>query len=643
MFLRFQYFLFFFLCFANFSSAQHTDFSFEKLFEKYPDSFDSIVSNKEKYRLQILYTRIDRDQNNVPHLKTYSFDADKYYYYCASLIKFPGAVLSLEKINNLKQYQLNKNDSISIDSIYCDALNPENLMLTSKNPSIAQFIKEIFLVSNNKAFNPLYDFLGQKYFNDRLHNLGYTSALVSNRFSSCDTTENRRCNPVSFYERGSGRFKFQQPCVINETQPTYNGSLNLLVGNAYLGDGMLNKRPKDFSFLNYLPLQDFHSLLTKIIFPETQTSNQKLNLFQADYNYLHKCMGMFPRESSYPVYDSVNFPDHFMKYFIGLDSGNYQMPANIRVFNKVGQAYGFMTDCSYVLDTLNKVEFFLSCSMYLNEDGILNDGKYEYDQIGFPFFHNLFNAIYEEELLRPKKFAPIFAAVDFTDSSSFHETIVLPFIDTTQCAEEIEAKLCLLADSMWATKKYTFSNEGEITEKLFVKALSLALSCSKFSHSSFEKLQQKKILISFSEKKNFAAFSWNSKNCLLRYTDNSGAVFVKNTFSKDLPKLSYNKVFEVLNSQQPVFLLTAFTDEKLNRSEYIQAFALVNNQLEKLRIFKMEENLFSDILVESSNAESMIKFDKKHAVLSFPMMTISKGKTVTKTTKMKFDGKLFKN
>jgi hypothetical protein len=57
----------------------------------------------------------------------------------------------------------------------------------------------------------------------------------------------------------------------------------------------------------------------------------------------------------------------------------------------------------------------------------------------------------------------------------------------------------------------------------------------------------------------------------------------------------------------------------------------------------MEENLFSDILVESSNAESMIKFDKKHAVLSFPMMTISKGKTVTKTTKMKFDGKLFKN
>jgi hypothetical protein len=281
--------------------------------------------------------------------------------------------------------------------------------------------------------------------------------------------------------------------------------------------------------------------------------------------------------------------------------------------------------------------------MYLNEDGILNDGKYEYDQIGFPFFHNLFNAIYEEELLRPKKFAPIFAAVDFTDSSSFHETIVLPFIDTTQSAEDIEMKLCLLADSMWATKKYTFSNEDETIEKLFVKALSLALSCSKFSHSSFEKLQQKHILISFSERKNFAAFSWNSKNCLLRYTDNSGAVFVKNTFSKDLPKLSYNKVCEVLNSQQPVFLLTAFTDEKLNRSEYIQAFALVNNQLEKLRIFKMEENLFSDILVESSNAESMIKFDKKHAVLSFPMMTISKGKTVTKTTKMKFDGKLFKN
>jgi len=63
-----------------------------------------------------------------------------------------------------------------------------------------------------------------------------------------------------------------------------------------------------------------------------------------------------------------------------LDSGTYTMPDNIRIFNKVGQAYGFMTDCSYVVDTLNKVEFFLSCSMYLNADGILNDGIYEYDR-----------------------------------------------------------------------------------------------------------------------------------------------------------------------------------------------------------------------------------------------------------------------
>src|SRR5580698_9169003 len=53
------------------------------------------------------------------------------------------------------------------------------------------------------------------------------------------------------------------------------------------------------------------------------------------------------------------------------------LSANTRAFNKVGWAYGFMTDCSYIQDTLNKVEFFISCTMYLNNDEILNDEVYE--------------------------------------------------------------------------------------------------------------------------------------------------------------------------------------------------------------------------------------------------------------------------
>jgi hypothetical protein len=66
-------------------------------------------------------------------------------------------------------------------------------------------------------------------------------------------------------------------------------------------------------------------------------------------------MGMFPRECAYPVFDSLHYPDNYMKYFMNLDSGVHTMPDNIRIFDKVGQAYGFMTDTQLLL-VLNSFE-----------------------------------------------------------------------------------------------------------------------------------------------------------------------------------------------------------------------------------------------------------------------------------------------
>ena len=42
----------------------------------------------------------------------------------------------------------------------------------------AQMIKEMLIASNNHAFNPLYDFLTQAYFNKRAHELGLVNWVV---------------------------------------------------------------------------------------------------------------------------------------------------------------------------------------------------------------------------------------------------------------------------------------------------------------------------------------------------------------------------------------------------------------------------------------------------------------------------------
>jgi hypothetical protein len=61
------------------------------------------------------------------------------------------------------------------------------------------------------------------------------------------------------------------------------------------------------------------------------------------------------------------------------ESGKY------RTFSKIGISYGFVTESAYIVDFENKKDFLFSVSMYVNQDGVVNDGAYEYDKIARPF------------------------------------------------------------------------------------------------------------------------------------------------------------------------------------------------------------------------------------------------------------------
>jgi hypothetical protein len=630
------------------------DFSLEKLFAKYPESFDSIIAHKEDYRLQVLYTRIDRDASNIPHLTTYSYDADKYYYYCASMMKLPASALTLEKLNNLTKYRVTMLDSVGIDTIACSDLNPQSMMLGTPYSCLSQYIKEMLLVSNNNAFNPVYDFLGQYEFQERLHQLGYRSAVISNRYAGCDTIQNRYGDPVSLFDRETHRIKYAQPATVNTRRQFYEGDLSPLVGNGYLGGGALINQPKSFLFANYIKLSELHKLLTKIIFPETQLPSEKLNLTHNDYQYLYKCMGMFPRECAYPAFDSIRYPDNYMKYFMGLDSNTYTMPSNIRIFNKVGQAYGFMTDCSYVVDTLNKVEFFLSCAMYLNADGILNDGKYEYDQTGFPFFHNLFNAVYDEELMRHKQFLPKLHLPDFTDTLLV-KPVVKPIwlkIDSTQDMSKIEATLVCLADSMWQDRKLYINYDNPTADEIFYRNLMIALRLPSSATYPFDALRQRNISIITSDDKKLRVFSWDKDSpydnyALMQFMDSNKVQLKRsNDFNEvSTPKLTYKKIYQLKEKSTPIYLLIGETSAASGGSGYLQAFGEKAGQPVRLKIFKenpANDMLYDAILVEKKTGKETITYDSKHKTLSYPVIIKSGRKIKTQTHKLRFDGTIFK-
>lgn len=388
----------------------------QQILRTLPEGMDTLLRQSEKYHIQIVYTQIDRDAQNKPHFQTYSFGDSTQYFNPASTVKMPAAFLALEKINQLGIIGLDKYSPLRIDAarppqspVYADS------SAANKLPSIAHYIKKIFLVSDNDAFNRLYEFLGQRYLNQQLRSKGYTRTRIVHRLAlpGFDTVANQYTNPVSF-SKPDGSPLYYQGEVFSKAEPTelHLGSQTLGIGH-YTPDEQLVRRPFDFSYRNFIALRDLHDMLQAVLFPEAVPPSRRFDLRSADYDFLYRTMSTLPGESDYPAYDSKEFYDSYVKFFLYGDQTT-PMPDSIRIFNKVGTSYGFLTDVAYIADFENKVEFMLAATIYVNEDGIINDNKYEYDQIGMPFLTQLGRAVYHYELQRPVRRKPDLSRFNFT-------------------------------------------------------------------------------------------------------------------------------------------------------------------------------------------------------------------------------------
>lgn len=117
-------------------------------------------------------------------------------------------------------------------------------------------------------------------------------------------------------------------------------------------------------------------------------------------------MSQQPTETSYPAYDSTEFHTNYVKYLLGGADEAVQLPPGMRIFNKPGWAYGFLTDVAYVADFDHGVEFLLSATVYVNSNGVIGDNTYDFESIGRPFLRELGTVIYEAERQRPRKYKP---------------------------------------------------------------------------------------------------------------------------------------------------------------------------------------------------------------------------------------------
>ena len=363
-----------------------------------------ILQNKDSFRVQIIYTQINRDRQNIPSFRNYYFNTDTgIYFNPASTVKLPLALLSLEKLNTLREKGVDKFSALLIDSSY-SWQTPEYKDSSSETgmPSIAHYIKKAFLVSDNDAYNRMYQFVGQQRINEVLHDKSYGSTRITRQFLGLTAEQNRHTNAMRFTDR-YGHLLYSQPPAYNPDSFYFGKPIK--IGRGYLNskDSLINE-PIDFTEANNLPLEDLQQMLQSVLFPASVPEKQRFKLSREDERFVYQYLSQYPSETNYPKYDSNEYYDSYVKFFFR--QGSHQMPAGIRVFNKVGWAYGFLIDVSYVVDFRNQIEYMLAAVLYVNKDGILNDDKYEYEETGWPFMYELGQTIYQYELQRIRKNKP---------------------------------------------------------------------------------------------------------------------------------------------------------------------------------------------------------------------------------------------
>ena len=143
-----------------------------------------VYKNQEKFEVQIILTELKKRKNSFTiHKKKFNADKNNYFY-PASSIKLPIALLTFEKINENPNLNINSEFSIEGDSIIT---------------SFKKEITDLFIISSNESYNRLFEFLGQDYINKKLKQKGFTDFSISHRLST-EKSDNLKTKAINFYK-----------------------------------------------------------------------------------------------------------------------------------------------------------------------------------------------------------------------------------------------------------------------------------------------------------------------------------------------------------------------------------------------------------------------------------------------------------
>ena len=206
----------------------------------------------------------------------YEYNVDNEdYFYPASTVKLPIALLAIEKVNESK--------FITLDT-------PFRVENESEKYTLRDEIFKMFIVSDNESFNRIFEFLGQDYINGKLNALGFENTTIFHRLSVEDS-DNLKTKKVYFYiEKDSISYQtFNREIDPNQINGLKKGK------KFFNNKNELVKKPMDFSKKNRISINDLHEMTTQVFLPENYQNKNSFKLENKQRDFIWDAMSASPR------------------------------------------------------------------------------------------------------------------------------------------------------------------------------------------------------------------------------------------------------------------------------------------------------------------------------------------------------------
>lgn len=355
-----------------------------------------VFRDPETFRAQVLVSVVEPGHGGKPdRLRRHGWRVDAEYFYPASALKTCAAIASMQRLEGLRR----EHPELSLDTplrfhpawpgdrgAHKDASNLAGGTLT-----LGHLIRQMSIVSNNGAFNRLYEFAGQRRLNESMWAAGLRKTQFRHRLSRFLEDAQQRTTPaIDLLPPGGEAVRL--PSTLSTLKFPARDALRPLVGAAYLRDGERFAEPMDFSVKNQMGLLDLQNMLIEVVRPDLDSGIEGFRLSPAHRRFLKTAMGQLPGASKNPIWSAERYrAERFKPILGGLD--RVRARGEVQVWNKAGRAYGFRIENAYALDRKTGRSFFFTAAVYANANRVLNDGSYQYKTVTEPFVHELAEAV----------------------------------------------------------------------------------------------------------------------------------------------------------------------------------------------------------------------------------------------------------